>query len=218
MGKSRVVLVDDHALFRKGIASILNSQPDIQVVGEASNGLEGIKKVKELQPDLTVMDIHMPECTGLEAVKLIKKDLPESKVIMLSISEDDQDLFNALKNGALGFLLKDSDPDDLIEAIQSALKGEVVLSRGLANKIINEFANLAQRKTIKTNLSDELTQREIEVLQLVAKGVTNKEIAVTLDITENTVKNHLCNIMDKLHLENRVQLATFAIRQGIAED
>jgi DNA-binding NarL/FixJ family response regulator len=164
------------------------------------------------------MDVEMPEMDGVEAVKHIKKALPECKVVMLTISDEDDVLFKSIRNGAQGYLLKSIDPDDMIREIRGLLKGEAALSKAIASKILKEFSNIS-RKGKEINLQKyNLSEREKEVLSLVAEGLTNKEIAASLDITENTVKNHLCNIMEKLHLQNRVQLATFAWKEGIIEN
>ncbi|MDK2824618.1 MAG: hypothetical protein PWQ67_722 [Clostridia bacterium] len=217
MEKAKVLLVDDHALFRKGIASLLNDLPELEIIGEASNGREGIEKAKELNPDIIIMDVEMPELTGVEAVRLIKEALPQCKVVMLTISDDDDNLFRSIKNGAQGYLLKSMDPDDLIKEIKGLIRGEAALSKTMASKILNEFANLSKNQKEVDYHKFNLTDREAEVLRLVAQGITNKEIAAILAITENTVKNHLCNIMEKLHLQNRVQLATFAWREGLVD-
>lgn len=218
MSQIRVLLVDDHLLFRKGIASFLNGQPDIKVVAEAANGMEALNKMQEYNPDLVLMDVHMPGMSGIEAVRIIKKDFPQCIVVMFSVSEDDEDLFQAIKNGAQGYLLKNMEPDELLKQIRGLRKGEAALSPLMASKILKEFAELTHRPVKHCSVTDSLTSREKEVLSLVAQGITNREIASRLAITENTVKNHLCNIMEKLHLENRVQLATFAMREGLVED
>ncbi|MBZ4652798.1 MAG: two component transcriptional regulator, LuxR family [Peptococcaceae bacterium] len=218
MKQIRILLVDDHLLFRKGIASFLEGQPDIKVVAEAANGMEAINKIQECNPDLVLMDVHMPVMSGIEAVRIIRKEYPKCIVVMFSISEDDEDLFQAIKNGAQGYLLKNMEPDDLLKQIRGLRKGEAALSPLMASKILKEFAELSHRPVKQSPTTENLTSREKEVLSLVAQGITNREIASRLAITENTVKNHLCNIMEKLHLENRVQLATFAMREGLVED
>ncbi|KJS19141.1 MAG: chemotaxis protein CheY [Clostridiaceae bacterium BRH_c20a] len=216
--KFKVLLVDDHALFRKGIASLLNELKELEIIGEASNGREGVEKARELKPDIIIMDVEMPEMTGVDAVRAIKEELPQCKVVMLTISEDDDNLFKSIKNGAQGYLLKSMEPDDLIKQIKGLLKGEAALSKTIASKILKEFANLSKKQKEVDYQKFNLTEREGEVLIQVAQGITNKEIAFELAITENTVKNHLCNIMEKLHLQNRVQLATFAWREGFVDN
>lgn len=217
MKKARVLLVDDHALFRKGLASLLKGLKELEVIGEAGNGKEALEKARILNPDIIIMDVEMPELNGVAAVKSIKKEMPLCKIVMLTITDDDDNLFNSIKNGAQGYLLKSMDPDHLIEEIKGLIRGEAALSKSVASKILKEFANICQKSISINYQKNSLTDREIEVLSLVAQGITNKEIAVSLSITENTVKNHLCNIMEKLHLQNRVQLATFAWREGLVE-
>lgn len=213
MDKMRILLVDDHVLFRKGLAQLLNAQPDFQVLGEAGDGLEATDRARELMPDLILMDINMPRCDGREATRLIKQELPYVVIVILTVSDDDQDLFAALQNGAQGYLLKKMDPEDLFAQLRGLARGEAPLSRLMAGKILREFAHAAPPQS---DAERELTARELQVLQLVAKGLTNREIADQLVVAENTVKNHLRNILAKLHLENRVQAAAYALRQGIA--
>ncbi len=211
----RVLLADDHTLFRKSVAAALADQPDIQVVGEASNGLEALAKARELVPDVILMDISMPGMDGLEATGRIKAELPQVKIVILTIAEEDQNLFEAIKNGAQGFLLKNVEPDPLTEMLRGVVRGEAPMSGGTAAKILAEFARQAQEADATPSPSAHLSGREREVLSLVASGVTNKAIAAALGISPSTVKNHLQNILDKLHLENRVQAAAFALREGL---
>ncbi len=214
MDKKRILLADDHILFRKGLAQLLNSQPDFQVIGEAADGLEALERARELMPDLILMDIDMPRCDGREATRLIKAEMPYVVIVILTVSDDEQDLFAAIKNGAQGYLLKKIDPADLFEQLRGLALGEAALSRLMANKILREFAR-TEPELPRTG-DDPLTGRERQVLQLVARGLTNREIAETLVIAENTVKNHLRNILSKLHLDNRVQAAAYALREGLA--
>lgn len=219
MKKARVLLVDDHSLFRKGIASLLGDLKEIEIVGEAGNGQEGIEKARQLKPDIIIMDVEMPKVSGVEAVKVIKNELPQTKVVMLTISEEDADLFNSLKNGAQGYLLKSMEPEELIKEVKDLVNGEVALTKSLAGKILAEFTKICEiRKPSRNHVQYNLTEREEEVLKLVAQGITNKEIAQSLQISENTVKNHLYNIMEKLHLKNRVQIAAFAWREGLVRE
>jgi len=211
----RLLLVDDHPLFRKGVASLLTSRDDIELVGEASDGLEALEKARELMPDVILMDIWMPRCDGLEATRLIMKEMPYVKIVMLTVSDDDQSLFEAIKCGAQGYLLKNLEPEDLFELLRGVLRGEAPISRAMASRILSEFARQARGEVGIQDVDGGLTQREREVLRLVAEGRTNKEIAALLYITENTVKNHLRNILEKLHLRNRVQAAVYAIREGL---
>lgn len=214
MEKKRILLADDHVLFRKGLAQLLNSQPDFQVIGEAGDGLEAREKARELMPDLILMDIDMPRCDGRTATRLIKAELPYVVIVILTVSDDEQDLFAAIKNGAQGYLLKKIDPADLFEQLRGLARGEAALSRLMANKILREFAREVPAPARRPDSA--LSDREEQVLQLVARGLTNREIAATLVIAENTVKNHLRNILSKLHLQNRVQAAAYALREGMA--
>lgn len=214
----RILLVDDSSLFRKGLLSLLSSREDMLVVGEAGDGLEAIEKVRELLPDLILMDINMPRCNGIEATRHIKEELPYATVIMLTVSDDDHNLFDAIKNGARGYLLKNMEPDDLFNLLEGVSRGEAPISRMMATKILNEFAIRARKPTPVASPGSVLTPREMEVLRLVTAGMSNKEIASNLIITENTVKNHLRNILEKLHLQNRVQVAAHALREGMLDD
>jgi DNA-binding NarL/FixJ family response regulator len=215
----RILLVDDHILFRKGVAALLANHPEMQVVGEASNGFEAIAVARETLPDVILMDINMPECDGLDATRRIKREMPHVKIVMLTVSDDDQHLFEAIKSGAQGYLLKNLEPDQLHDLLESISRGEAPLSGVIAAKILKEFARpdpgLAEDLEV---IIDELTSRESTILQLVSEGKTNKEIASDLVISENTVKIHLRNILEKLHLKNRIQAAVYAVRQGLVEN
>jgi DNA-binding NarL/FixJ family response regulator len=213
----RVMLVDDHILFRKGVAALLATQPGIEVVAEAGDGLEAIARARETLPEVILMDISMPNCNGLDAVQTIKREMPHVRIIMLTVSDDDSDLFGAIKSGADGYLLKNLQPEQLFSMLEGLRKGEVALSGVLAARILQEFRQ-PERQGRKNGLREELTPREAEVLAEVVKGATNKEIAATLNITENTVKIHLCNILGKLHLQNRIQAAVYAVRKGLVGD
>ena len=208
----RVLLADDHSLFRKGLASLLSSDKGFKVVGEAQDGTEALNKAKDLKPDLILMDVYMPGGNGLEATRRIKETLPSVKVVILTVSEEDKNLFEAIKCGAHGYLLKKIEPRDLFEMLRGVFRGEAPISRATAAKILNEFAAQAHRATEEMP-EERLSPKEREVIELLTKGSTNKEIGNKLGITENTVKNHLINILDKLHLENRVQAAAFALER-----
>ncbi len=209
----RVLIVDDHDLFRDGIASLLRAR-GYEVVGEAGDGLEAVVRARELKPDLVLMDIRMPNLGGLEATRLIKTELPETKVVILTVSDDEEDLFEAIKSGAQGYLLKKLKSDTFFELIAGVANGEAPISPQMAAKMINEFT--APRGTGSTRESERgLTDREMEVLKLVAQGSTNRNIASALTITESTVKYHLSNILNKLHLNNRAQVAAYAARRGL---
>lgn len=210
----RVLLVDDHALFRAGIASLLRAW-GMEVVGEASDGLEALEQARQLRPDLILMDIKMPRCNGLEATRLIKAEMSEVVIVMVTVSDDEEDLFEAVKSGAQGYLLKNMTEEEFARTLASLASGEAALSRGLATKILEEFGRLAREQRPRGAESEGLTEREREVLQQVAGGATNREIATTLYISENTVNFHMKNILGKLHLKNRAQAVAYAIRSGL---
>ncbi len=212
MDKKRILLADDHILFRKGLAQLLSTQPDFQVVAEANDGVEALALAHERMPDLILLDINMPRMDGREATRAIKAELPYVVIVILTVSDDEQDLFAAIKNGAQGYVLKKIEPAELFEQLRGLARGEAALSRLMANKILREFA---RDKPEPVEKDQTLTPREQQVLQLVARGMSNREIADTLVVSENTVKNHLRNILAKLHLENRVQAATYALREGL---
>ncbi len=211
----RVLLADDHALFRAGIASLLQAW-GLEVVGEAPNGFEALELTRRLRPDLVLMDIAMPDCNGLEATRLIKADFPETRIVIVTVSDDDEHLFEAIKSGAEGYLLKDMSAEDLGRTLGAIAAGEPALSCRLAAKILDEFARLAREGPAREP-EDALTPRERDVLQLVAGGATNREIAAALYVSENTVNFHMKNILAKLHVKNRAQAAAYAVRRGMAE-
>ena len=214
----RILLVDDHILFRKGVAAVLGSHSDLQIVGEAGDGLEAIARARETVPDVILMDVNMPQCTGLEATRAIKQEMPHVRIIMLTVSENDRDLFTAIKNGADGYLLKDLEPGQLFEMLDAVRRGEAAVSGVLAAKILNEFRRPEKDSNPLNGAKNDLTNREIQVLELIVQGETNKEIATALSIAEDTVKIHLRNILEKLHLQNRIQAAVYAVRQGLVND
>jgi DNA-binding NarL/FixJ family response regulator len=209
----RVLLVDDHNLVRNGIASLLKAH-NIEVAGEASDGLEALEKTRQLEPDIILMDINMPRLNGLEATRLIKTEMPNIKIIILTVSEDEGNLFEAIKSGAEGYLLKDIKADEFLKLLNGVTKDEAAISPFMAAKIIGEFKQQGTGLG-KESSKSELSDREKEILELVSKGDLNREIALTLYITENTVKYHLRNIMDKLHLRNRASVAAYAARKSI---
>ena len=214
----RVLVVEDHTLFRKGIVSLLANEHDFDVVGEAANGREAIERARELRPDVIPMDISMPEMDGLEATRQIKTEIPSARIVILTISDDDRNLFEAIKSGAQGYVLKKIEPRGLFGNLRGVVRGEASISRTMATKILKEFARQTRPVAQLPSPNTSLTPREEEVLELVTLGRTNKEIAVALDIAENTAKNHLKSILEKLHLENRVQAAVYAIREGLIEE
>ena len=218
MEAMRILLVDDHALFRSGVAGLLRQQAGFEVVGEAGDGAEALEKAREIMPDVILMDVFMPGMGGLEATRRIKAVLPYVKIVMLTISEEDKDVFEAVKSGAHGYLLKKIEPEAFIRTLRGVFRGEAPISRATAAKILAEFARQALRGPGDASPQGRLSPREQEVLELLTKGASNKEIASSLGISNNTVKNHLKNILEKLHLENRVQAAAYALREGLARD
>ena len=213
----RVLIVDDHSLFRRGIAAVLDHQDNMKVVGEAVDGIDGIEKVRELAPDVVLMDLNMPNCSGLEATQVLQTERPDIKILVLTVSENESDLFAAMKFGARGYILKSSEPEDLRHAIALIAQGGVIVSPSMATRLLTDFqgvSSVAKPEAGKT-ANTEISPREEEVLKLVANGSTNKEIGEALFISENTVKTHLQNIMDKLHLANRSQAAAYAVRKGL---
>lgn len=215
MEKVRVLLVDDHALFREGLAGIISSQPDMQVVGEANDGLEAFVKAQELKPDLILMDVQMPGMDGLEAARQIKQILPEAIIIMLTVRDDDEKLFGALKNGAQGYLLKEIRSQSMLEMLRGALRGEAALSPSLAGRVLAEFRRLSKGGIQETEDDGGLTEREHQVLVEAARGATDKEIAAALNISLNTVKTHVRNILSKLHVRTRREATKAAQAKGI---
>ncbi|PWH14266.1 MAG: DNA-binding response regulator [Anaerolineae bacterium] len=212
MNKIRILLVDDHALFREGIASVLNSQSDMEVVGEASDGLEAVVMARKLHPDVILMDVSMPGTNGLEATRQIKQDLPEARIVMLTVHDEDEKLFDAVRYGAQGYLLKTIRTAQLIEMIHAAYQGEAAINPLLASRILEEFRRLAPSETLsETGVSDELlTPREREVLTLVARGLIDREIARQLTVSVYTVKSHVRSILQKLHVATRHEAARLA--------
>ena len=215
MTKTRVLLADDHDLLREGLVVILASQPDMEVVGEASDGMEAIVKAKELRPDLILMDIQMPACDGLEATRQIKKELPETTIVMLTVRDEEEKLFEAIKNGAQGYLLKNIRSKQMLEMLRGALRGEGAMHPYRAGCVLEEFRRLSQIPQPENEQVEELlTTREQEVLNLVAQGMSDKEIAVELNISLYTVKSHLRNILSKLQVSSRREAARIARAKG----
>ena len=207
----RILIVDDHFHAREGIREILEEYEDFLIIGEGKNGEEAIKLTEELMPDIILMDIQMPIMDGLEATKRIKLKFPYVKIVMITVSDDITDLFDALKKGAQGYLLKNIQSETWYEHLRAFALDEIPMSKEIAFQILKEFP---QNKTMAKEKTP-LSTRELEVLQLVAKGLSNREISETLFISEHTVKSHLKNILSKLHLDNRVQLTSYAFQQGL---
>lgn len=209
----RVLIADDHALFRDGLRSLLEAR-GVEVVGEAKNGREAIELARRHRPDIVLMDLTMPEVDGLTATRLVATELPDVRVVILTASDDEADLFEAIKSGAQGYLLKNLEADEFFQALASVMAGEPVLTPRLARRLLQE---LAQRPAVQEQAAA-LTDREREILELLVQGVTsNRELAERLFISENTVKYHLKNIMAKLHLENRAQVIAYALRTGLVK-
>jgi DNA-binding NarL/FixJ family response regulator len=216
MTKIQVLLADDHSLFREGLAGILNAQPDFEVVGEADDGLAAIVMAEELEPDLIVMDISMPGCDGVEATGRIKQKLPDVHIVMLTVRDEDEKLFEAIRNGAQGYLLKSIRSRDLVALLRGAVHGESAISPALGGRMLEEFRRLAQMEArFPGEGATALTQREQEVLSQVAEGASDQEIADALSISIHTVKTHMRNILSKLHLSHRHEAALYALREGL---
>lgn len=209
-----VLLVDDHTLFRSGIRSLLQRYSDFTIVGEASDGVEGIKRAKQLRPDVVLLDLNMPGMSGLETLQLLLQDRADIAVILLTVSEEAEDLTAALQAGARGYLIKNIDAEYLVRAIRRAAEGESVLAEAMTTKLVAHLQGGVQ-KPVPPSEIDKLTPREKEILACLARGESNKIIARTLDVAESTVKIHVQNILKKLNLSSRVQAAVFAVGQGI---
>lgn len=208
----RILIADDHAIVRKGLHMLLSSEPGIEVIGEAADGVEVVEKARALQPDVILLDMMMPRQNGLEAIKQIKETDSSARILILTSFAEDDKVFPAIKGGALGYLLKDSAPEQLIQAIADVYRGEPSLHPTIALKLMRELNQPSELPPTR----EPLTRREVEVLKLVARGLTNQEIAEYMVVSERTVGNHIGNILSKLHLANRTQAALYALRQGLA--
>jgi DNA-binding NarL/FixJ family response regulator len=211
----KFLLVDDNTLLRGSLARLISMWRHGAVIEEASGGKEGVEKARRLRPDVILMDIRMPECDGIEATRLIKAELPDTKIIMLTVSEDDAHLFDAISSGAHGYLLKNMRPEELFEMLEGALRGEAVIAPSMAQRVLQAFVEEAHRHSDVGEESPDLSKREMEVLELVSEGSTNKDIADRLFISVGTVKNHIHSILEKLHLKNRAQLAAYRRRRQV---
>lgn len=214
MSQISLLLVDDHALFREGLASLLSYQPDFTVVGEAASGEEAVERARELVPDVVLMDIDLPGIDGIEATRRIKRQLPEVRVVMLTVYDDHERLFQSIKAGAQGYLIKNIRSAELLDQLRGLARGEAAISRRMAARILEEFARLERQAEI-LEPDGGLSPREVQVLELVALRLSNKEIAARLSISEHTVKNHLKNILAKLQLSSRRQAAAYAVAHGL---
>ena len=214
----RVLVCDDHALFRRGLQMVLEQEPDLELVGEAADGEEVVVRAQELMPDVILMDVRMPRKSGIEAASEIKDALPHVKILMLTISDDEADLYDAIKAGASGYLLKEIPIEEVADAIRSVWAGQSRISPSMASKLLNEFAAMSKATDERPPMpSPRLTDREMEVLKLVAQGLNNRDIAKQLFISENTVKNHIRNILEKLHLHSRMEAVVYAVREKMIE-
>ena len=214
----RVLVVDDHALFRRGLQMVLEQEPDIEVVGEASDGAEAVLKATQTPPDVVLMDVRMPRHSGIEACRTLHGEVPTARIIMLTISDEENDLYEAIKAGAMGYLLKEISIEEVATAIRAVHGGQSLISPSMASKLINEFASMSRRTDDRQQLpTPRLTDREMEVLRLVAKGLNNRDIGEQLFISENTVKNHVRNILEKLQLHSRMEAVVYAVREKLLE-
>jgi two-component system NarL family response regulator len=214
----RVLVVDDHALFRRGLQMVLGAEPDVEVVGEASDGAEALKVAAETTPDIVLMDVRMPRRGGIDATTAIKDAVPSTKIIMLTISDEEGDLYDAIKAGAMGYLLKEISIEEVATAVRAVHNGQSLISPSMASKLLNEFATMVRRDDERQQVpAPRLTDREMEVLRLVAKGLNNRDIAKKLFISENTVKNHIRNILEKLQLHSRMEAVVYAVREKLLE-
>lgn len=216
----RVLLADDHDLFRQGLASLINNEPDMKVVAQAGDGLTALSMARETKPDLIVMDINMPISNGLEATKLIRRYLPEANIVMLTIRDEDETLFKAIRAGAKGYILKNANSTEFLEGLRQVMDGEAVLPPKMALRLLDEFARLANQPETASPPQEDygLTGRERDVLRYVAIGATDKEIASQLHISISTVKSHMRNILSKLHAVNRREAARLAKDEGLIDD
>ncbi len=212
-----MLIVDDHAVFRRGLELVLAEEPDLEIVGEAGDGQEAIERAADLLPDVVVMDVRMPIVGGIEAARRIRNARPGTKVVMLTGSENEEDLFAAVRVGATGYLLKEVATDEVAGAVRAVARGQALIAPAMATKLLGEFNVLSRRVDGQLGAAPGITDREVEVLRLVAKGMSNKEIAGELVIAENTVKNHVRNILDKLHLRSRMEAALYAVREKLVD-
>lgn len=213
----RVLIVDDHTLFRSGIRLVLQRQEGFEVVGEASDGLEGVKLAKKLAPDVVLQDLHMPGTSGLEAIPLLREEAPQAQIVMLTVSEDAEDLLEALRIGARGYLLKNIDTDFLLDSIRRAANGESVMSPQMGGKLADAMRNPPKGASPVPD-TNKLSPREREIIAMLARGASNKEIARELNLAESTVKIHVQGILRKLNLASRVQAAVYAVEHGLVAE
>jgi DNA-binding NarL/FixJ family response regulator len=217
----RVLIVDDHALYRRGLQTVLATEDGIEVVGEAADGVEAVDQAEETLPDVIVMDVGMPKRGGIDACRVIKQRVPSARILMLTSSDDEANLFEAVRAGANGYLLKDVPPEEVAVGIRGVFQGQSLLSPMMASKLLSEFAQISQRASVPAPTPGlelpRLTDRELDILKLVARGRLNREIAGELFISENTVRNHIRNILDKLQMHSRMEAAMYAVRQRLID-
>ena len=212
----RVLVVDDQQLFRRGLTMLLAVEPGLEVVGEAGDGVEGTVLAETAAPDVILLDVRMPKRSGIEACLAIKQSVPSAKIIMLTVSDEEADLYESVKNGASGYLLKDSSIEEVAQAVRVVNEGQSLISPSMAVKLIDEFKEMA-RTDREQVMTPRLTDRELEVLRLVAKGMNNRDAARELFISENTVKNHVRNILEKLQLHSRMEAVMYAVREKLLD-
>jgi DNA-binding NarL/FixJ family response regulator len=218
------MIVDDHALFRRGLEMVLADEPDIELVGQASDGAEAVEKAGESLPDIVLMDIRMPRSSGIEACRALKELVPSAKIVILTISDEEEDLFEAIRAGASGYLLKDIPLDEVAGTVRAVDGGQSLINPSMAGKLLIEFAALARRESgaeqgepVQRVPAPKLTDREMQVLKLIARGMNNRDIAKELFISENTVKNHVRNILEKLQIHSRMEAVMVAVREKLIE-
>jgi two-component system NarL family response regulator len=214
--KIRVLVADDHALFRRALGAVFADEEDVELIGEANDGEEAIRMAAELMPDVVLMDVRMPKVSGIDAARQIMAELPAIKIVMLTVSDEEEDVFEAIKAGASGYLLKEVDPTEIAGAIRQIHEGHSLLSPAIASKLVSEFAAISKRSDEKA-LRPSLTDRELQVLRLASDGLTNRQIGRRLQISENTVKNHIRNILEKLHLHSRMEAVLYAVREELID-
>jgi len=209
----RILIVDDHAIVREGQRALIDSEPGMSVAGEGKDGFEAVEMAQKLKPDVILLDLQMPRKDGIEAIEEIKTENPEARIMVLTSFAEEEKIYAAIKAGAMGYLLKDSSPQEILTAIRQVYQGEMSMHPSIANKLIREL----QRASHLSPTEDPLTSREVEVLKLIAQGLPNQEIAEKLVISERTVRTHVTNILSKLHLANRTQAALYALREGMVD-
>jgi two-component system NarL family response regulator len=213
----RVLICDDHAVFRRGLMLVLELDERVEVVGEAADGPSALTLAQELAPDVVLMDVRMPGMSGIETTRRMAALLPSTRIIVLTVSDEEDDLYEAIKAGASGYLLKEISMEEVGDAVESVMAGNSLITPSMASKLLTEFTALARQAASKTTSPPRLTDRELQVLRLIATGMSNREIAGELTISENTVKNHVRNILEKLHLHSRVEAVMYALRENIID-